>query len=192
MTPKANVRKYKHFLYVNVWLKNHKEDIDLQWKLEQIHRKYKLGLKLLNQDREFLLLEHKKLLHLKICEPRATLTNTMKDILDAQRTNIDFQYVWHPSSAPVCRRILTGERRSNKNDQLQDTRLVKSAPPRSYESNQLSIMYLKDLALIDSISQKELAIQEEQKRRKKESLKRLYKEKLQEKIQGFFRTLENV
>ncbi|TSO25149.1 hypothetical protein Baya_8772 [Bagarius yarrelli] len=195
MTPKANVRKSKHFLYVDVRLKNHKEDIDLQWKLEQIHRKYKLDLKLLYQDRQFLQLEHKKLLHLRICEPRATLTNTMKDISDTQTTNSDFQYVWHPSSAPVGRRIHTGETPSNQSDQMQDTRLVKSASaalPRSYESNQLSIMYLKDLALIDSISQKELAIQEEQKRQKKECLKRVYREKLQEKMQIFFRTLENI
>lgn len=182
-------------LYIDTRLKNHKEDTELQWKLEQIHRKYKLDLKLLHQDKEFLLMEHKKLLHLRVCEPYATLTNTMSTISETRTTKSDLQYVWYPKSAPAGRRMFSSEALSTQSEQLLATRLSKSASSalqQTSESNQLSIMYLKDLALIDSISQKELAIQEEQRRQKKERLKRLHREKLQQKMQIFFRKLETV
>lgn len=195
VTPKANFRKSKHLLYVDTKLKNHKEDIDLQWKLEQIHRKYKLDLKLLHQDREFLLMEHKKLLHLRVCEPYATLTNTMRAISETRTTKSNLQYVWYPKSAPAGRRMFSSEALSNQSEQVLGTRLSKSASsvlPQTSESKQLSIMNLKDLALIDSISQKELAMQEEQRRQKKESLKQLYREKMNQKMQIFFRTLETI
>lgn len=194
VTPKANLRKSKHLLYVNTKLKNHKEDIDLQWKLEQIHRKHKLNLKLLHQNTEFLLKEHKKLLHLRVCEPYATLTNTMRAISETRTTKSN-QHVWYPRSAPAGRRMISSEVLSNRSEQLQGTRLLKSASsvlPQTSESKQLSIMNLKDLALIDSISQKELAMQEEQRRQKKEQLKQLYREKMNQKIQNFFRTLETI
>lgn len=195
MTTKANFRKPKHFLYINTRIKNHKEDTDLQWKLEQIHRKYKLDLKLLYQEREFLLLEHKKLLHLRFCEPYATLTNTMRAISEKRTSNSDLRYAWCPKSAPAGKRMLSSETSSNQNEQLIGTRLLKSAtsaPPQTIESKLLSIMHLKDLALIDSISKKELAIQEEERRQKKESLKRLYVENLQQKMQIFFMKLETI
>lgn len=195
MTAKANFRKSKHLLYIDSRLKNHKEDTDLQWKLEQIHRKYKLNLKLRHQDREFLLMEHKKLLHLRVCEPYATLTNTMSAISVTRTTNSDLQYAWYPKSAAAGKRMFSSEPLSNQSEQLLGTRLSKSASsglPQTSESKQLSIMYLKDLASIDSISQKELAIQEEQRRQKKESLKQLYREKLQQKMQIFFMTLETI
>lgn len=195
MTAKANFRKSKHLLYIDTRLKNHKEDTDLQWKVEQIQRKYKLELKLLYQDREFLLMEHKRLLHLRVCEPCATLTNTMRAISETRTSKSDLQYVWYPKSAPAGRRMFSSEALSNQSEQLLGTRLsnsAASAPPQTSKSKQLSIIYLKDLALIDSISQKELAIQEEQRRQNKESLKRLYREKLQQKMQIFFRTLETI
>lgn len=195
MTSKANFRKSNHLLYIDAKLKNHKEDIDLQWKLEQIHRRYKLDLKLLYQDRECLLKEHKKLLHLRVCEPHATLINTMRAISETRMTKSDLQHVWHPNSAPAGLRMFSNEALSNQSEQLLRTKLLKSASsarPKTSQSEQFSIMYLKDLALIDSISQKELAIQEQQRRLKKESLKRLYREKLQHKMQIFFRTLETI
>lgn len=182
-------------LYIDTRLKNHKEDTDLQWKLEQIQRKYKLDLKLLYQDREFLLMEHNKLLHLRVCEPYATLTNTMRAISETRATKIDHHYVRYPKSAPAGRRMFSSEGHSNQTEQLLGTRLSKSATsalPQTSELKQVSIMYLKDLALIDSISQRELAIQEEQRRQKKESLKQQHREKLQEKMQIFFRTLETI
>lgn len=195
MTTKAKFRKSKHVLYIDTRLKNHKEDTDLKWKLEQIHRKYKLNLKLLHQDREFLLMEHKKLLHLRVCEPYATLSNTMRAISETKTTKSD-HHAWYPKSAPAGRRMFSSEALSNQPEQLLKTRLSKSARPAlprtSMESKQISIMYLKDLALIDSISQRELAIQEEQRRQEKESLKQLQQKKLQEKMQLFYRTLETI
>ncbi|XP_027028050.1 uncharacterized protein LOC113659451 [Tachysurus fulvidraco] len=193
MTSKAKLRKSNILLYIDTRQKNHKEDIDLQSKLEQIHRKYKLDLKLLHQDRECLLREHKKLLHLRVCEPRATVTNTMRAISTTRTTKSDLQYIRLPNSAG--RRMFSGKAFSNQSEQMLGTRLLKSAMsarPKTSESKQLSILYLKDLALIDSISQKELEIQEEQKRQKMESQKQLYREKLQLKMQIFFNKLETI
>lgn len=195
MTSKAKFRKSNILLYIDTRQKNHKEDIDLQSKLEQIHRKYKLDLKLLHQDRECLLREHKKLLHLRVCEPRATVSNTMRAISTTKTTKSDLQYVRLPNSAPAGRRMFSDKAFSNQSEQLLGTRLLKSAMsarPKTSESKQLSILYLKDLALIDSISQRELEIQEEQKRQKMESQKQLYREKLQLKMQIFFSKLETI
>lgn len=63
---------------------------------------------------------------------------------------------------------------------------------KASENGQLSILQLKDLALIDSISQKELMYQEEYYRRYKERLKQLQREKLQQKIRSFLNSIEHL
>lgn len=63
---------------------------------------------------------------------------------------------------------------------------------KASENGQLSILQLKDLALIDSISQKELMYQEEYYRWYKERLKQLQREKLQQKIRSFLNSIEHL
>jgi len=60
------------------------------------------------------------------------------------------------------------------------------------ENGRLSILQLKNLALIDSISQRELMYQQECYRAYKERLKQLQREKLREKIRSFLNTIEHI
>lgn len=63
---------------------------------------------------------------------------------------------------------------------------------KASENGQLSILQLKGLALIDSISRKELMRQEEIYRWYKERLKQLQREKLRQKIKSFLNTIEHI
>lgn len=191
---------------MDVRLKNHKEDTHLQWKLEQIHRKYRLSLKLLYQERELILMEHKKLLHLRVCEPYATVNNAMRAISE---TRDDLQHIRHSRSAPAGRWTHQTEVLSNERDWLLGMRSSKSAASstlkqgpallllpvvtrKASQTGPLSIMQLKEIALIDSISQKELASQKEQERQRKERLKQIQREQFQQKMQAFLRTLKTI
>lgn len=186
---------------MDVRLKNHKEETHLQWKVDQIHRKYRLSLKLLHQDKEFLLKEHKKLLHLRVCEPYATVNNTLQEISETNTNQSDQENMCHLRSAPAGRRMFSANPTLNKtSNNIINNRFTQSALPKSSATyrfmlskpGELSIMQLKGIALIDSISEKELAHKEELKRKEKERLKQLYRETFQKKMQIFLQTLDTV
>lgn len=181
---------------------NHKEDVHLQWKLHNISAKYRLNLRLLEQERELVLKEHKRLLNLRVCEPHATINNTMRAI--SETITNDVNETRFSKSAPAFRPLS-----SVKTYEDTEQRFAKSASFsvkqddsslsmtvtekfKASENGQLSILQLKDLALIDSISQKELMYQEEYYRWYKERLKQLQREKLQQKIRSFLNSIEHL
>lgn len=204
MTTHPSIRKPKSFIHMDVRLLNHKEDVHLKWKLHNISTKHRLNLRLLEQERQLVLKEHKRLLQLKVCEPYATINNTMRAISEVRMAN-DAHETRFSKSAPAFRALSSAKAFEDDNQQ----RFAKSAsfsvkkddssPPmistekfKSSENGQLSILKLKDLALIDSISQKELMYQEEYYRWYKERLKQLQREKLRQKIKRFLSTLEHI
>ncbi|ROL42820.1 hypothetical protein DPX16_8566 [Anabarilius grahami] len=199
MTTHPSIRKPKSFIHMDVRLLNHKEDVHLKWKLQNISTKHRLNLRLLEQERQLVLKEHKRLLQLKVCEPYATINNTMRAISEVRMAN-DAHETRFSKSAPAFRALSSAKAFEDDNQQ----RFAKSAkddssPPmistekrKASENGQLSILQLKDLALIDSISQKELMYQEEYYRWYKERLKQLQREKLRQKIKSFLSTLEHI
>lgn len=73
MSTQLSIKRPKSCRPMDVRLMNHKEDVHLQWKLHNISAKYRLNLRLLEQERELVLKEHKRLLNLRVCEPHATI-----------------------------------------------------------------------------------------------------------------------
>ncbi|KAF4101914.1 uncharacterized protein LOC131523084 [Onychostoma macrolepis] len=204
MSTQLSIKRPKSCRPMDVRLLNHKEDVHLQWKLHNIRAKYRLNLRLLEQERELVLKEHKRLLNLRVCEPRATINNTMRAISEVRMTN-DANETRFSKSAPAFRPLSSVKTYEDDKEQ----RFAKSAsfsvkqddssPPmivtekfKSSENGQLSILQLKDLALIDSISQKELMYREEYYRWYKERLKQLQREKLQQKIRSFLNSIEHL
>lgn len=204
MTTQPSIKKPKSFIYMDVRLLNHKEDVYLQRKLHNISTKHRLNLRLLEQERQIVLKEHKRLLQLKFCEPYATINNTMRTISEVRMAN-DPHKTRFSKSAPAFRALSSIQTFEDDNQQ----RFAKSAsffvkqddssPSmifterfKASENGQLSILQLKNLALIDSISQRELMYQEECYRGYKERLKQLQREKLRQKIRSFLNTIEHI
>lgn len=77
-------------------LMNKYEDIHLQQELDLIDRKCRAILTALSQDRDSLVKDHKKILHLKVCEPRATVDNTMREIMESKEANFDLLCLTFP------------------------------------------------------------------------------------------------
>lgn len=204
MTTQSSLKRPKCFLHMDVRLLNHREDVELQWKLHNIRAKYRLNLRLLEQERELVLKEHKRLLNLRVCEPRATVNNTMRAISEVKMEKSDARESRTSKSAPTFRAVTSAKHF----DEDKEPRFAKSATfsckqedlsvhiltekLKASENGHLSILQLKDLALIDSISQKELMYQEEYYRWYKERLKQLQREKLRQKIKSFLKTIEHI
>lgn len=205
MSTQLSIKRPKSCRLMDVRQLNHKEDVHLQWKLHNISAKYRLNLRLLEQERELVLKEQKRLLHLRVCEPHATINKTMRAISEVRMTN-DAPETRFSKSAPAFR-PLSSVKTCEEDDE--EHRFAKSASfsvkrgdssssrivtekLKASENGQLSILQLKDLALIDSISQKELMYQEEYYRRYKERLKQLQREKLQQKIRSFLNSIEHL
>ncbi len=203
MSTQLSIKRPKSCRPMDVRLLNHKEDVHLQWKLHNISTKYRLNLRLLEQERELVLKEHKRLLNLRVCEPHATINNTMRAI--SETITNDVNETRFSKSAPAFRPLSSVKTYEDDTEQ----RFAKSAsfsvkqddssPSmtvtekfKASENSQLSILQLKDLALIDSISQKELMYQEEYYRWYKERLKQLQREKLQQKIRNFLNSIEHL
>nr|XP_021328727.1 uncharacterized protein LOC101886756 [Danio rerio] len=202
MTMPLIIKRPKSFLHKDVRQLNHKEDVHLQRKLHNISAKYRLNLRLLEQERELVLKEHKRLLNLRVCEPRATINNTMRAISEV-RTASGAKQTRFSKSAPAFRALSSAfennaEERTAKSASLsvkQDDSFPSMTSRQKFkasESGQLSILHLKDLSLIDSISEKELMYQEEYYRWYKERLKQLQREKLRQKISSFLNSIEHI
>ncbi len=198
MSTQLSIKRPKSCRPTDVRLLNHKEDVHLQWKLLNIRAKHRLNLRLLEQERELVLKEHKRLLNLRVCEPHATITNTMRAISDVRMTNETRFSKSAPAFRPLSSVKTYKEQRFAKSASF-SVKQDDSSPSmkvtekfKASESGQLSILQLKDLALIDSISQKELMYQEEYYRCYKERLKELQREKLQQKIRSFLNSIEHL
>lgn len=203
MTTQPSIKKPKSFIHMDVRLLNHKEDVDLQRKLHNISTKYRLDLRLLEQERQLVLKEHKRLLQLRVCEPYATINNTMRVISEVRMANDSHETRF--SKSALAFRTLSSAKTfeddkqrfaksasfSVKQDDSSPS-MISTEKFKAPENGQLSILQLKDLALIDSISQKELMYQEEYYRWYKERLKQLQREKLRQKIRSFLNTIEHI
>ncbi|XP_055721404.1 transcription initiation factor TFIID subunit 1 [Salvelinus fontinalis] len=87
MTEVVNRKRPKSVL--DVRFLNHQEDIILQHKLTLLDMRHRYTLRVLCQDRNSLMMEHRKLLLLKVCEPCATINKTMKEISKTKKARMD-------------------------------------------------------------------------------------------------------
>ncbi|XP_033181732.1 uncharacterized protein LOC117152818 [Anabas testudineus] len=172
---------------------NQKEDRDFKHKLNMLDKQFRYTQKVLKQRRDSLLKEHRKVVMVKVCEPKATLNIAMREIDEHVSEEIHFRGI-HTSH---------GRRFShNKGSELVEQSRSTSAPPPSdkptssvrhrgnIQSN-LSLMQMKNIATIDSISEKELARQQQEAREEMEKLRQLQRETLHNRVTAFIEGLKS-
>lgn len=199
MTKPSNYRKPKPLQYTDVRQMNSTEETFLQHRLSHLCIRERLVLKLLQQDINSLMQEHRRLQHVRVCEPIATVDNTMRDIM----MNQNRRKAWHrhcTQSAPPGRVLISGKEVSQGNSnslvRLQSSRSastflqVQELEPE--DSGILSLVLLKNMACIDSICERELANQREWQKQERERLKQIQRERLRQKIHTFLKTLDNI
>lgn len=180
----------------NLRVLKQKEDRTLQHKLYMLEKEHKYTDKKLQKRREQLMREHRRVVMVKKCEPKAIVNIAMKEIKR------------HQTAERNCRGIQTsqGTRFCSPSDtkgfELEEQSRSISAPPpstkpavpvrrRSIIQSSVSLMQMKNIATIDSISEKELAKQQLKTREELERLKQFQKEVLQKRVLTFIESLKD-
>lgn len=168
---------------------NQKEDSELQHKLNMLDRQYRYTRKMLQQRRDSLVKEQSRMVMVKVCEPKATVTIAMKEI-DAETHCTD------------GRRLCSSMSRHKKgSDPVEQSRSVSAPPPsvqpagsvrrRGNIRSSLSLMQMKNIATIDSISEKELARRQQRAREEMEKLRQFQRETLHKRVAAFIEKLKD-
>ncbi|KAM3595019.1 uncharacterized protein V6R79_017170 [Siganus canaliculatus] len=162
---------------------NQKEDRELQRKLNMLDKQYRYTHKMLQQRRELLLKEQRRIVTVKVCEPKATLSIAMKEIEECRNTEK------HLTGISGRRSYSSKPQHLNMASELDKQSRSLSAPPESVKptgavrhrgnvQSSLSIIQMKNIASIDSISEKELIrqqqkVQEDMERQRQQLHKRV-------------------
>lgn len=172
---------------------NQKEDRDLQQKLNMLEKQYRYTRKMLQQRKDSLITEERKVVMVKVCEPKATVSIAMKEI-EHKNTEIHFS---RDVQTSVGRRRHPSERCDAGPEGVEQIRSTSAPPPsdrplrrRGCIQSNVSFMQMKNIATIDSISEKELAREQQRAREEVERLRRLQREDLHERVRAFIKKLK--
>ncbi|XP_034714086.1 uncharacterized protein LOC117935754 [Etheostoma cragini] len=169
---------------------NQREDRDLQHKLNMLDKQYRYTRKMLQQRRESLIHERRRVVMVKVVEPKATVNVAMKDIGE------------HTFQTSYGRRSYSSTAQyPNKGCELVEQSRSTSAPPpsvkppspvrrRGYIQSSVSLMQMKNIATIDSISEKELARQQQKAREEMERQRQFQRETLHKRVAAFIDMLQ--
>lgn len=184
----------------NLRVLNQKEDRTLQQKLYMLDKQHRYTHKMLQQRRELLLREHRRVVMVKVCEPKATVNIAMKEIEE------------HQIAAVHCRDVQTCEGRrfcpsespvdAEGSEPEEQSRSISVPPPPSTNparpvrrrgtiQSSVSLMQMKNIATIDSISEKELAMRQQRAREELEKLRQFQREALQNRVAAFIERLKD-
>ncbi|KAG8013155.1 hypothetical protein GBF38_021391 [Nibea albiflora] len=177
---------------------NQKEDRELQHKLNMLDKQYRYTRKVLQQRRDSLIKEQSRVVMVKVCEPKATVTIAMKEIGE------------HKDAETHCRGVQTSDGRRLRSsvshhkkgsDPVEQSRSISAPPPsvkpaslvrrRGNIRSSLSLMQMKNIATIDSISEKELARQQQRAREEMEKLRQFQRETLHKRVVAFIEKLKD-
>lgn len=129
----------------------------------------------------------------KICEPKATVNIAMREIGEHKNETTDFRGI-HTSG---------GRGLSSRKSQHNDKGRTASAPPAPVKPTAapvrqrgnirgiVSFMQMKNIATIDSISEKELARQRQKAREEAERTKQLRTDMLHKRVSDFLQSLKD-
>lgn len=175
---------------------NQKEDRDLQHKLNMLDKQHRYTQKMLQQRRDKLIHETRRVAMVQVCEPKATLGIALKEIDEYKNAETHF-----------CRGISASHGRLRSSSSYVGSELVArgrsiSAPPPSIKrtssvrhrgnvQSNLSLMQMKKIATIDSISEKELARQQQKAQEEIERLRLLQRETLHKRVTAFIEKLKD-
>lgn len=182
----------------NLRVLNQKEDRNLQQKLNTLEKQYRYTHKMLQQRRDWLMREHRRVMLVKICEPKATVNIAMKEIGEQQRVETHFR----TSQTSEGRRFFSSTRQTEGSKRVERGRSVSAPLPplgspaspvrrRGYIQSSLSLLQMKTIANIDSISEKELARQQREAQEELERIRELQRKMLQKKVTGFIEMLKD-
>lgn len=171
----------------NLKVLNQKEERELQRRLTMLDKQYRYTLKRLQQRRDSLMNEHRRVVMVKVCEPKATVNIAMKDIWEYKNTEMGFR---SPQTSEGRRMFSSREKH-----QVEQNRSI-SAPPASVKAattarhrsdirSSLSVRQMKNIAAIDSISEKELARRRQRAREETEKLRGFQMETLHQRVAAF-------
>lgn len=184
----------------NLRVLNQKEDRTLQQKLYMLDKQHRYTHKMLQQRRELLLREHRRVVMVKVCEPKATVNIAMKEIEEHQIAAVHGRGVqtsegrrFCPSESPVD---------AEGSEPEEQCRSISAPPPPSTNpagpvrrrgtiQSSVSLVQMKNIATIDSISEKELAMRQQRAREELERLRQFQKEALQNRVAAFIETLKD-
>ncbi|CAK6974079.1 uncharacterized protein LOC108886743 [Scomber scombrus] len=178
---------------------NQKEDRDLQHKLDMLDKQHRYTCKMLQQRRDLLIKEVRRVAVVKVCEAKATIGIAMKEIGQRKNAETHFRGV-HTSDG---RRLFSSKNQSDDHgcEPVEPSRSISAPPPsvktsssvrhrRKVRSN-LSLMQMKNIAAIDSISEKELARQQQKAREEVEQQRQFQREALRERVAAFIENLKD-
>lgn len=197
-TMDQSFRRYD-VLQRNLRVLNQKEERDLQQKLNMLDKQYRHTRKILRQRTDSLLKQQRQVTIVKVCEPKATVGIAMKEIGEHNDAEMHLRGI----------QTLEGRRSYSSKSQypIQESEPVEqsrsiSAPPLSAKpassvrhtgniQSRLSLMQMKNIATIDSISEKELARQQQKAREELERLRQLQREALHKRVTAFIEKLRD-
>ncbi|GAA6223259.1 uncharacterized protein LOC108886743 [Lates japonicus] len=178
---------------------NQKEDRDLRHKLNMLDKQYRYTRKMLQQRRDSLMNEQRRVVMVKVCEPKATVNIAMKEIGEHKNTEEHFRGI-HTSDG---RRLHSSKpQHHSKGSVPVEQRSISAPPPSSVKptspvrhrgniQSNVSLLQMKNIATIDSISEKELVRQQQKAREELERVRQLQKETLHKRVTAFIESLKD-
>ncbi|XP_034531450.1 uncharacterized protein LOC117806592 [Notolabrus celidotus] len=171
----------------NLRVLNQKEERDLQQRLNMLDKQYRYTFKMLQQRRDSLMNEHRRAVMVKVCEPKATVNIAMKDIWELKNTETFFR---GPQTSEDRRTYSDKEEHQVEmscsiSAPLPSIKAASSVRHRGNIQSSMSFRQMKNIAAIDSISEKELARRRQEAREEMEKLRRFEMETLHQRVSAF-------
>lgn len=183
----------------NLRVLNQKEDRTLQQKLYMLEKEHRYTHKKLQQRQEQLIREHRRVVMVKKCEPKAVVNIAMGEIKQHQIAEMHYRGIQTSEGTGFCsiksppdtEGFVLEEKSRSKSAPLPSTKPSILVRRRSTTQSSMSLMQMKNIATIDSISEKELAKQQLRTREELERLKQFQKEVLQKRVLAFVESLKD-
>ncbi|KAK9534048.1 hypothetical protein VZT92_009123 [Zoarces viviparus] len=160
---------------------NQKEERELWHKLDMLDRQYRSTRKMLQQRRDSLTNEQRRVVMVKVVEPKATVNIAMREIGEHKFQTSDGRRSYSSKS----------QHRNRERERVEQSRSI-SAPPlsgsvrrRGNIQSSASLMQMKNIAPIGSVSEKELARQQQKAREEMERLRQFQWETLHKRVAAF-------
>lgn len=178
----------------NLRVLNQKQERDVQQRLNMLDKQYRLTRKMLKQRQDLLKNEQKKVVMVKVCEPKATVGIAMEEIREHNEAEMHVRAIQTSDG-----RRLSSQGQAQGSDITEQSRSI-SAPPvkpsasvrrRGRIHSSISFMQMKSIATIDSISEKELARQRQRAQEEMERLRRSQSETLHNRVAAFLEMLRD-
>ncbi len=178
---------------------NQKEDRELQQRLNMLDRQYRYTRKVLQQRRDSLMNEQRRVVMVKVVEPKATVSIAMKEIGEHNKAETNIRSIQTSDGRRL--NSSTSENHNNAAEPVEQSRSISAPPPsvkptgsvrrRGNIQSGLSLMQMKNIATIDSISERELARQQQKAREEMEKLRQLQRETLHKRVAAIIEKLSN-